>query len=121
VVVKSLPANVLAVGNPARAIRRLKGEAMPAGQEGDEPMYQPNPDDMTGFASQAPYIARALDELPAEQVETLRAAMAARRIVYEEREEGQAVIVDGFELCVVPREVPDPVAYPSSAGGAAEV
>jgi hypothetical protein len=40
--------------------------------------------------------------------------------VYEEREEGLAVIVDGFELCVVPREVSDPVAYPSSAGGAAE-
>jgi maltose O-acetyltransferase len=103
VVVKSLPANVLAVGNPARVIRRLKGEAMPA------------------FASHAPYIARALDELSADQVETLRAAMAARRMVYEEREEGLAVIVDGFELCVVPREVPDPVAYPSSTGGAAEV
>ncbi|MCW3044478.1 MAG: galactoside O-acetyltransferase [Actinobacteria bacterium] len=121
VVVKSLPANVLAVGNPARAIRSLKGDAMPAGQEGDEPIYQPNPDDMAGFASQAPYIARALDELPAEQVETLRAAMAARRIVYEEREEGLAVIVDGFELCVLPRAVPESVAYPSSAGGAAEV
>ncbi|MEA2591982.1 MAG: maltose O-acetyltransferase [Actinomycetota bacterium] len=121
VVVKSLPANVLAVGNPARAIRSLKGDAMPAGQEGDEPIYQPNPDDMAGFASHAPYIARALDELPAEQVETLRAAMAARRIVYEEREEGLAVIVDGFELCVVPRAVPESVAYPSSAGGAAEV
>jgi maltose O-acetyltransferase len=121
VVVKSLPANVLAVGNPARAIRGLKGDAMPAGQEGDEPIYQPNPDDMAGFASQAPYIARALDELPAEQVETLRAAMAARRIVYEEREEGLAVIVDGFELCVLPRAVPESVAYPSSAGGAAEV
>ncbi|MCW3037492.1 MAG: galactoside O-acetyltransferase [Actinobacteria bacterium] len=121
VVVKSLPANVLAVGNPARAIRSLKGDAMPAGQEGDEPIYQPNPDDMAGFASHAPYIARALDELPAEQVETLRAAMAARRIVYEERQEGLAVIVDGFELCVVPRAVPESVAYPSSAGGAAEV
>jgi maltose O-acetyltransferase len=121
VVVKSLPANVLAVGNPARVIRRLKGEAMPGGQEGDEPIYQPNPDNMAGFAPHAPYIARALDELPAEQVETLRAAMAARRIVYEEREEGLAVVVDGFELCVVPREAPDPVAYPSSAGGAAEV
>ncbi|MEA2532231.1 MAG: maltose O-acetyltransferase [Actinomycetota bacterium] len=121
VVVKSLPANVLAVGNPARAIRSLKGDAMPAGQKGDEPIYQPNPDDMAGFASQAPYIARALDELPAEQVETLRAAMAARRIVYEEQEEGLAVIVDGFELCVVPRAVPESVAYPSSAGGAAEV
>ncbi|MEA2502911.1 MAG: maltose O-acetyltransferase [Actinomycetota bacterium] len=120
VVVKSLPANVLAVGNPARVVRRLKGEAMPAGQEGDESIYQPNPDDMAGFASYAPYIARALDELPAEQVEILRAAMAARRIVYEEREEGLAVIVDGFEVCVVPRAVPDPVAYPSSAGGAAE-
>jgi maltose O-acetyltransferase len=121
VVVKSLPANVLAVGNPARAIRSLKGDAMPPGQEGDEPIYQPNPDDMAGFASHAPYIARALDELPAEQVETLRAAMAARRIVYEERQEGLAVIVDGFELCVVPRAVPESVAYPSSAGGAAEV
>jgi maltose O-acetyltransferase len=121
VVVKSLPANVLAVGNPARAIRSLKGDAMPAGQEGDEPIYQPNPDDMAGFASHAPYIARALDEFPAEQVETLRAAMAARRIVYEEREEGLAVIVDGFELCVLPRAVPESVAYPSSAGGAAEV
>jgi maltose O-acetyltransferase len=123
VVVKDLPSNVLAVGNPARPIRSLerKGEAMPAGQEGDETIYQPNPDDTAGFATHAPYIARALDELPAERAEALRAGMAARRILYVEREDGLAVIVDGFELCVVPREVVDPVAYPSSTGGAAEV
>ena len=94
---------------------------MPAGQGSDDPIYQPNPDDMAGFATHAPYIARALDELPAEQAQALRAAMAARRIAYEEREEGLTVIVDGFQLCVVPREVSDPVAYPSSTGGAAEV
>ena len=94
---------------------------MPAGQEGDETIYQPNPDDTAGFATHAPYIARALDELPAERAEALRAGMAARRILYVEREDGLAVIVDGFELCVVPREVADPVAYPSSTGGAAEV
>jgi hypothetical protein len=123
VVVKDLPANVLAVGNPARPIRSLerRGEAMPAGQEDDGTIYEPNPDDTAGFAPRAPYIARALDELPAERAEALRAAMAARRIVYVEREEGLTVIVDGFELCVVPREVVDPVAYPSSTGGAAEV
>jgi maltose O-acetyltransferase len=125
VVVKDLPPNVLAVGNPARVIRSLmpteKGAGMPAGQGSDEPIYQPNPDDMAGSASHAPYIARALDELPAAQSEVLRAAMAARRIAYEEREEGLAVVVDGFELCIVPREVTDPVTYPSSAGGAAEV
>jgi hypothetical protein len=120
VVVKSLPANVLAVGNPARAIRSLKGDAMPAGQEGDEPIYQPNPDDMAGFPSHAPYIARALDSLPMEQADALRAAMAARRIAYEDREEGLAVIVDGYELCVVPRDAGEPVAYPSSTGGATE-
>ena len=94
---------------------------MPADQGGDEPIYRPNPEDMAGFAAHAPYIARALDELPPEQAEVLRAAMAARRIEYVERGEGLAVIVDGYELCVVPREVTDPVAYPSSAGGAAEV
>jgi hypothetical protein len=94
---------------------------MPAGQGSDQPIYEPNPDDMAGSASHAPYIARALDELPPEQAEALRGAMAARRIAYEEREEGVAVIVEGVELCVVPREVTDPVAYPSSAGGAAEV
>ena len=94
---------------------------MPADQGSDEPIYQPNPDDMAGFAAHAPYIARALDNLPPEQAEALRAAMAARRIAYDEREEGVAVIVDGFELCVVPREVADSVSYPSSAGGAAEV
>jgi maltose O-acetyltransferase len=123
VVVKDLPANVLVVGNPARPIRSLerRGEAMPAGQEDDGTIYEPNPDDTAGFAPRAPYIARALDELPAERAEALRAAMAARRIVYVEREEGLTVIVDGFELCVVPREVVDPVAYPSSTGGAAEV
>jgi hypothetical protein len=123
VVVKDLPANVLAVGNPARPIRNLdrKGQAMPPGEEGDATIYQPNPDDTAGFAPHAPYIARAIDELPAERAEALRAAMAARRILYVEREEGLAVIVDGFELCVVPRGVVDPVAYPSSTGGAAEV
>jgi maltose O-acetyltransferase len=126
VVVKDLPSNVLAVGNPARPIRNLqrKGEAMPAGQESDQPISQPNqpnPAGMAGFASHAPYIARALDELPAERAEAVRAAMAARRIVYKEREEGLAVIVDDLELCVVPREVADSVPYPSSAGGAAEV
>jgi maltose O-acetyltransferase len=125
VVVKDLPPNVLAVGNPARVIRSLmqtgKGAVMPAGQGSDQPIYEPNPDDMAGSASHAPYIARALDELPPEQAEALRAAMAARRIAYEERQEGLAVIVEGVELCVVPREVTDPVAYPSSAGGAAEV
>jgi maltose O-acetyltransferase len=126
VVVKDLPPDVLAVGNPARPIRNLKtkGQAMPAGQESDEPISQPNqpnPAGMAGYASHAPYIARALDELPAERAEALRAAMAARRIVYEERQEGLAVIVDDLELCVVPREVADSVSYPSSAGGAAEV
>jgi maltose O-acetyltransferase len=125
VVVKDLPPNVLAVGNPARVVRTLmeteKGAGMPAGQGSDEPIHQPNPDDVAGFASHAPYIARALDKLPAAQSEALRAAMAARRIAYEEREEGLALVVDGFELCVVPREVTDPVAYPSSTGGAAEV
>ena len=93
----------------------------PGGQRTDEPIYQPNPDDMAGFASHAPYIARALDSLPPEQAGAVRAAMAARRIEYDERAEGIAVIVDGFELCVVPRDAEDPVAYPSSAGGAAEV
>jgi maltose O-acetyltransferase len=123
VVVSDLASNVLAVGNPARPIRNLdrKGEAMPPRQEGDETIYQPNPDDTARYATYAPYIARALDELPTERAEALRAAMAARRILYVEREEGLAVIVDGFELCVVPREVVDPVAYPSSTGGAAEV
>ena len=135
VVVKNLPPSVLAVGNPARVIRSLsalvqaaatergrqKGEAMPADQGSDEPIYQPNPDDMAGFAAHAPHIARALDNLPPEQAEALRAAMAARRIAYDEREEGLAVIVDGFELCVVPRDAGESVAYPSSTGGAAEV
>ena len=93
---------------------------MPVEQGSEEPIYQPNPDDVAGFAAHAPYIARALDELPLEQAEALRAAMAARRIEYEEREEGQAVIVDGFELCVVPRDV-GPASYPSSTGGAAEI
>jgi maltose O-acetyltransferase len=134
VVVKNLPPNVLAVGNPARAIRSLaapvepaeaergrqKGEAMPADQGSDEPIYQPNPDDRAGFASHAPYIARALDSLPLEQADALRAAMAARRITYDERAEGLAVIVDGFELCIVPRDAGEPVAYPSSTGGATE-
>lgn len=134
VVVADLPPNVLAVGNPARAIRSLsalvepaeaesgpqKGEAMPADQGSDDSIYQPNPGDMAGFASHAPYIARALDSLPMEQADALRAAMAARRIAYEEREEGLAVIVEGYELCVVPRDAGEPVAYPSSTGGATE-
>ena len=46
--------------------------------------------------------------------------MAARRIEYDEREEGLAVIVDNYELCVVPRDAGEPVAYPSSTGGATE-
>ena len=107
VVVKNLPPNVLAVGIPARAIRSLsalvqaaaaergrqKGEAMPADQGSDEPIYQPNPDDMAGFAAHAPYIARALDNLPPEQAEALRAAMAARRIAYACKEQSQAARV----------------------------
>ena len=94
---------------------------MPGDHGSDESIYQPNPDDMAGFAAHAPYIARALDNLPPEQALALRTAMAARRIVYDEREEGLAVIVDGFELCVLPRDAGEPVAYPSSTGGAAEV
>src|SRR5207245_10739666 len=97
-----------------------KGEAMPADQGSDESIYQPNPDEMAGFASHAPYIARALDNLPPEQAEALRAAMAARRISYDEREEGRAGIVAGFALWVVPRGGGQPVAYPSSTGGATE-
>ncbi|TMK47362.1 MAG: sugar O-acetyltransferase [Actinobacteria bacterium] len=103
VVVKNLPPNVLAVGNPARAIRSLPAPVQSAeaerGRQKGEPM---SPD------------------LPPEQAEALRAAMAARRISYDEREEGLAVIVDGFELCVVPRDGGQPVAYPSSTGGATE-
>ena len=92
VVVKNLPPNVLAVGNPARAIRSLpapvqsaeaergrqKGEPMSPDQGSDEPIYQPNPDDMAGFASHAPYIARALDSLPPEQADPLKALYRTR-------------------------------------------
>ena len=86
---------------------------MTADQEGKGPIYRRSEDEKAGFAQHAPYISRALDALPPRQAQSLRAAMEARKIEYAEREEGLAVIVDGFELCVVPRDVADPIAYPS--------
>jgi hypothetical protein len=87
------------------------------GQQG--PIHQPHPDDPAGSAEHAPSIAKAIEQLPAGQAERVRAAMEARLIAYEERPEGVAVLVDGFELCVVPAET-DSVDYPSAWGGATE-
>ena len=90
---------------------------MTADREGGGPIYRPDEDEGAGFARHAPYISRALDALPPERAQSVRAAMEARKIRYGEREDGLAVIVDGFELCVVPRDVADPIAYPSPPEG----
>jgi hypothetical protein len=87
---------------------------MTANHQGQGPIQPPPEDEKAGFAQHAPYISRALDALPPAQAASLRAAMEERKVEYAERDEGLAIIVDGFELCIVPGEVADPIAYPSS-------